>query len=70
MTNSDCKEQNTSTIQTVDINFLSHKVVSKSMRDYPLFLDPEDEMHILAFRKILEASLSQGRWWGEVPRIS
>lgn len=54
----------------VDVNFLSHKVVKKSMKTCPLFLDAEDEMHILAFRKILEASLSQGRWWGEVPRIS
>ncbi len=70
MINNDIKEQNYSKTQIIDIDFLSHKVVNKSMKDYPLFLDPENEMHVLAFRKILEASLSQGRWWGEVPRLS
>lgn len=52
------------------VNFLANRTINKLVNKSPLFLDAQDEMHILTFRKILEISLSQGRWWGEVPRIS
>lgn len=51
-------------------DFLANLAVANLVKKSPLYLDAEDEMHIVTFRKILELSLSQGRWWGEVPNIS
>lgn len=51
-------------------NFLANKTINKLINKSPLFLDADDEMHVLAFRKIIEISLSQGRWWGEAADIS
>jgi hypothetical protein len=51
-------------------NFLSDVEIRKIITKSPLFLDAEDEAHVSNFRRILEISLSQGRWSGEMPRIS
>lgn len=51
-------------------DFLSDPKIGKLLKKSPLFLDAEDEMHVSMFRKILELSLSQGRWSGAMPRIS
>lgn len=51
-------------------DFMADGKVRKLVKKCPLFLDAEDETHVLVFRKILEVSLSQGRWSGEMPRIS
>lgn len=51
-------------------NFLSDVEICKIIKKSPLFLDAEDEAHVSNFRRILEISLSQGRWSGEMPRIS
>lgn len=50
--------------------FISNEKINRLVKNCPMYLDAEDEMHVLMFRKILENSLSQGLWWGEVPRIS
>lgn len=51
-------------------NFLNDPKVRNLIKESPLFLDAEDEEDVRAFRKLLEVSLSQGRWWGEMARIS
>lgn len=51
-------------------DFLSNNSVYNLLMKSPLYLDAEDEMHLLTFRKILEISMSQGRWSGAMPRIS
>lgn len=51
-------------------DFLADVKICKFLKKSPLFLDAEDEIHVSMFRKILEISLSQGRWSGEMPRIS
>lgn len=51
-------------------DFLSDPKIGKLLKKSPLFLDAEDEMHVSMFRKILELSLSQGRWSGAVPKVS
>lgn len=59
------------THQKIDAsNFLSDPKIRSFIKKSPLFLDAEDEADVLAFRKILELSLSQGRWSGEMARIS
>lgn len=47
-------------------NFVTDDKVKKWLVNCPLFLTEEDELEVLCFRRILEHSLSQGRWAGEM----
>jgi hypothetical protein len=53
-----------------EVNFLFNTKINSFVKKCPLFLDADDEFHVLMFRRILELSLSQGRWSGEMSKIS
>lgn len=54
----------------ISTDFLSNKNVHYLVNKSPLFMDEEEESHVLIFRKILEISMSQGRWSGDMPVLS
>jgi hypothetical protein len=51
-------------------NIFMDRKMKKYIKKYPLFLNKNDGEHILMFRRIIEISLSQGRWNGFMPEIS
>lgn len=51
-------------------NFLSLAKVRKLISRGPIMMDSSNEEHTLIFRRILELSISQGRWFGATSRKS
>ena len=49
--------------------FMNRKM-KKYIKIYPLYLDHNNEEHILMFRRVLEIAMSQGRWTGFMADLS
>lgn len=52
------------------VEFLKIKTVSRIMIDYPLMLDGRNRSHVAAFKRLLEWSMTQGRWSGSCAKPS
>lgn len=52
------------------VNFLDIKTVQRVLNQYPLKLDYKNKEHVDGFKKLLEWSLTQGRWAGFMAEVS
>lgn len=54
----------------IEKRFSKRKRVQNLLEKFPLFLENNNEKHILVFRRLLECSLKYGYWNGSVAAIS
>lgn len=54
----------------ITTNFLDNPVIRRYVLSGGVMMDAADDAHISKFKRILEFSMSQGRWNGNFPRIS
>lgn len=51
-------------------NFLKHPKIQIMLNDYPTILDADNNQHIFIFRRLLEWSMTHGRWSGHMGDLS
>ena len=55
---------------TFDETFCENIFVKQLLEMTPIKISAQNQKHIIVFRRLLEISLSQGRWMGFFPEVS